>query len=157
TGEPLTIVHRDVSPSNVFVSVHGDIKLGDLGIARALGDLGRALGPRAAAAKGKLGYLAPEQVAGAAADARSDVVAAATIAAELLIGQPLFVKGSELDVLLAIRDARCDVIFDHAARWPDGLATTLAAALARAPEQRTASAEALRSALARFVSGTDAE
>ncbi len=156
-GAPLRIVHRDVSPSNVFISVHGDVKLGDLGIARTLGDLGRALGPRSAAAKGKLGYLSPEQVAGGAAEPRSDVFAAATIAAELLLGQPLFAKGSDLDVLLAIRDARCDAVAAAASGWADGLGAVLTAALARAPEHRTASADALRHALSRFVTTTDPE
>ncbi len=155
-GAPLGIVHRDVSPSNVFISVHGDVKLGDLGIARALGDLGRPVGPRSTAAKGKLGYLAPEQVGGGVADARSDVFAAATIGAELLTGKALFAAGSELDVLLAIRDARVDTIRAAAGTWPEGLAATLTAALARVPEQRTASASVLQAALARFVPGSAA-
>lgn len=156
-GAPIGIVHRDVSPSNVFISVHGDVKLGDLGIARALGEFGRALGPRSAAAKGKLGYLAPEQVGGGAADTRSDVFAAATIAAELLMGQPLFGKGSELDVLLAIRDARTEAVSDAARGWPDALGAALLHALARTPEERTASAEALRLALRAHVTLPETE
>ncbi len=156
-GDPLGIVHRDVSPSNVFISVHGAVKLGDLGIARALGDLGRGLGPRSSAAKGKLGYLAPEQVGGALADRRSDVFAAATITAELLLGEPLFAKGSELDVLLAIRDARCDVVSEAAQDWPSGLGDVVLAALARSPDRRTPDAGAMRAALARFATTPERE
>jgi serine/threonine protein kinase len=160
-GAPLGIVHRDVSPSNVFISVHGDVKLGDLGIARALGagrgELTRGLGTRSTAAKGKLGYLAPEQVNGGAADTRSDVFAAATLAAELLMGGPLFGRGSELEVLLAIRDARCDALLDRATAWPPKLLDALMAALARLPDRRTQSAEVLRKALSGFVTVPESE
>ncbi len=148
-GRPLHVVHRDVSPSNVYVSVHGDVKLGDLGIARALGE--RSNLPRSTAAKGKIGYLAPEQVVGAPADARSDVFAAATIAAELLLGGPLFGGGSELDVLLRIRDARCERLVQAARSWPARLGDVLLAALAKSPARRTRGARELREALLPYV------
>jgi serine/threonine protein kinase len=155
-GLPLHIVHRDVSPSNVFLSVHGDVKLGDLGIAQAWREAreaqgAQAIGSRAANAKGKLGYLAPEQVAGSACDPRSDVFAAATIAAELLLGRPLFAGGTELAVLLAIRDADIAPLKRIIGTLPDGLIEALLPALARAPEQRTQTADALRGALVPFV------
>jgi serine/threonine protein kinase len=153
-GASLRIVHRDVSPSNVFLSVHGDVKLGDLGIAQAaMRESPRTPQPRTgaqgrvAAAKGKLGYLAPEQVAGQPVDARSDVFAAATILAELLLGRPLFSGGTELGVLLAIRDADLGPLRAIASRLPPGLEGVLGAALAREPSRRTPDAESLRAAL----------
>lgn len=149
-GRSLQVVHRDVSPSNVYVSVHGDVKLGDLGIARALGESSNL--PRSTAAKGKIGYLAPEQVVGAPADARSDVFAAATIAAELLLGGPLFGGGSELDVLLRIRDARCERLVRAARDWPARLGDVLLAALSKSPARRTQTARELREALLPYVS-----
>lgn len=152
-GAPLGIVHGDVSPSNVLISVHGDVKLADFGIARA-----RLLEtfPQAAAAgrtRGKLGYLAPEQVRGDAADRRADVFAAAVVTAELLIGQPLFERGSELAILLAVREARLDRLDAQASALPDGVLEVLHAALTRLPEERLATAADLRRAIAPFVPG----
>jgi len=153
-GNPLLAVHRDVSPSNVFLSVHGDVKLGDLGIARPLVRQNqRPIGRRSMRAKGKLGYLAPEQVAGATVDQRADIFAAAVVAVELLMGQPLFTGGTELAILLAIRD--CDLSrFDRAALGlPRGLVSALRQALDPDPEERTASAKALREQLLPFAIG----
>lgn len=153
-GNPLLAVHRDVSPSNVFLSVHGDVKLGDLGIARPLvRENQRPTGPRSLRAKGKLGYLAPEQVAGADVDQRADVFAAGVVTAELLMGQPLFTGGTELAILLAIRDCDLTRFERHALGLPRGLVTALRAALAKEPEERTASAEQLREALIPFAIG----
>jgi serine/threonine protein kinase len=145
-GAPLQIVHRDVSPSNLFLSVHGDVKLGDLGIARAaLFESGqRRPGQRA---KGKLGYLPPEQVAGRGVDQRGDVFSAAVVVAELLMGRPLFAGGTELGVLLAIRDADLSPFESARSRFPTSLADAILNALARFPESRTQSARELREAL----------
>jgi serine/threonine protein kinase len=153
-GSPLSIVHRDVSPSNVFLSVHGDVKLGDLGIARALGEGARARdralgGPRWERAKGKLGYLAPEQISGTTIDSRADVFAAAVITAELLLGRALFSAPTEIGVLLAIRDA--DVAPLVASSVPADIVHALVPALARDRERRTADAAELQKALLPFV------
>lgn len=135
-GRPLGIVHRDVSPSNVLLSLHGDVKLGDFGIAQ--GRLHDSLGEANLLhrAKGKLGYLSPEQVIGTDVDRRADVFSAAVIAAELLIGRALFSGDSELAILLAIRDARIDAFREAGASLPKGLADIVAAALARDPDAR---------------------
>jgi serine/threonine protein kinase len=153
-GAPLAIVHRDVSPSNVFLSVHGDVKLGDLGIARALGEGARGrerapFGQRSERAKGKLGYIAPEQIQGTVIDSRADVFAAAVIAAELLLGRPLFSAPTELGVLLAIRDA--DVSPLVTSPVPIDIVAVLVPALARDRARRTASAAELGKALSAFV------
>jgi serine/threonine-protein kinase len=147
---PLGLVHRDISPSNVLLSTQGEVKLSDFGIAQAR--LRETL-PQAslgAYARGKLGYLAPEQVRGLAADRRADVFAAAVIAAELLMGRPLFSGGSELAVLLAIRDAQVRPFVEHARTLPRGLGIAILAALARSPDDRTPTAEAFRAELEPF-------
>ena len=149
-GLPLGLVHRDVSPSNVLLSVHGDVKLGDFGIAQALLRESYPQATMSDRAKGKLGYLAPEQVRGLSADRRADVFAAAVIAAELLMGRPLFAGGSELAVLLAIRDAQIRPFDEIAGTLPRGLADVVRAALARDPDVRIATAAELASRLARF-------
>ncbi len=154
-GVPLGIVHRDVSPSNVLLSLHGDVKLADLGIAsvRTATAQPESLGTRGVAsrAKGKLGYLAPEQVRGEALDQRADVFGAAVILAELLLGRPLFSGGSELAVLLAIRDGDVRAFREIVGSLPEGLGPVVLAALARDRERRMPSAAAMRHALARFT------
>jgi serine/threonine protein kinase len=147
-GARLDVVHRDVSPSNLFLSVHGDVKLGDLGIARAAllesQRRGAAAGFRA---KGKLGYLPPEQVAGRSVDQRGDVFSAAVVIAELLMGRPLFAGGTEIGVLLAIRDGDVSAFRAVTSELPAGLGDALLRALERWPELRTKSAKALRDAM----------
>ncbi|MBC7171797.1 MAG: hypothetical protein H5U40_05200, partial [Polyangiaceae bacterium] len=93
-----------------------------------------------AKAKGKIGYLAPEQVVGATSDQRADVFAAGVIAAELLMGAPLFSGSSELAVLLAIRDARIERFDETAADLPEELAATIRYALSPDPDTRLQSA-----------------
>jgi serine/threonine protein kinase len=146
-GNRLGVVHRDVSPSNVLLSIHGEVKLGDLGIARARL---REKFPNTAIserAKGKLGYLAPEQVRGGDSDRRADVFSAAVVIAELLMGRPLFAGGSELAVLLAIRDSKVHPFLEFALQLPEGLGELVADALAQKPARRHASAELFASRL----------
>jgi hypothetical protein len=129
------------------VSVHGEVKLGDLGIARARL---REKFPNTAIserAKGKLGYLAPEQVRGGDSDRRADVFSAAVVIAELLMGRPLFAGGSELAVLLAIRDSKVHPFLEFALQLPSGLGELVADALAQKPARRHASAELFASRL----------
>jgi eukaryotic-like serine/threonine-protein kinase len=135
------------------LSVHGDVKLGDLGIARAamLESHKRGLGPRA---KGKLGYLAPEQISGRHLDQRGDVFAAAVVIAEMLLGRPLFAGGTEIAVLLAIRDGDVGPLRAIARELPEGMAQSLLRALEREPEHRTASADALRTELRGYAGET---
>ena len=87
TGEPLNLVHRDISPQNILVSYDGNIKVIDFGIAKAATN-GEAT--RAGVIKGKLSYLSPEQVMGDVLDGRSDLFALGIVLWELLTGKRLF-------------------------------------------------------------------
>ncbi|MBI4508147.1 MAG: serine/threonine protein kinase [Deltaproteobacteria bacterium] len=82
-GKPLLIVHRDVSPHNVFLSRSGAVKLGDFGIAKASA---AAMVSPSQAIKGKLCYMAPEQARGLALDGRADIYAVGIMLYELLTG-----------------------------------------------------------------------
>jgi serine/threonine protein kinase len=152
-GYPLGIVHRDVSPSNVLISVHGDVKLADFGIAvshtRASHQAGTA--PLSERAKGKLGYLAPEQVTGEPTDRRTDVFSAGVIAAELLMGRTLFQGGSELAVLLAIRDARIHPFIEFMSSLPTGLGEVIIEALGQSRDDRISSAAELWARLGTYA------
>jgi serine/threonine-protein kinase len=95
-GELLGLVHRDVSPQNVMLGTDGVARVLDFGIAKA-GD--RAAATRHGQIKGKLSYMAPEQLAGERVDRRADVYAAAVILWELLTNSPLFRAESDPAVM----------------------------------------------------------
>ena len=138
-GTPLGIIHRDVTPSNLYLSKDGRVKLGDFGIARSTQ---RATMRNAASAmlKGKIAYLAPEQVAGEPFDYRADLFSVATVLTEMIIGKPLFPGGGQLAILLAIRDCRIDPLREARARVPPVLFESLLVALQRDPKARFQSA-----------------
>jgi serine/threonine protein kinase/tetratricopeptide (TPR) repeat protein len=83
-GQPLEIVHRDVSPQNILLSFEGGVKIADFGIASA-----RVLAEEQGVLKGKFGYMSPEQARGEAVDRRSDLYALGVILWEILTGRPL--------------------------------------------------------------------
>ena len=147
-GQSLGVVHRDVTPSNIYLSTSGDVKLGDFGIART--SLAQARPPGSGRIKGKYAYLSPEQVTGEGFDHRADLFSLTVVLAELLIGGPLFPGAGQLAVLLAIRDCRIDPLRAIAHTLPPGLMGLLERSLARAPEHRFASADALAAALAPY-------
>lgn len=149
-GVRLGVVHRDVSPSNVLLSIHGEIKLGDLGIARTHLRERFPNTTMSERAKGKLGYLAPEQVRGAASDRRADIFSAGVVIAEMLMGRPLFAGGSELAVLLAIRDSKIHPFLEFAVSLPSGLGEVVIEALAQKPARRHPTADHFSARLLRF-------
>jgi hypothetical protein len=149
-GQPLGIVHRDVSPSNVFISRRGDVKLGDFGIARAT-EKQRQSKTQAGTLKGKYGYMAPEQVVGGIIDGRADLFAVGIVLAEMLMGRRLFTAPNDLDVLLMVRDARLDRLNRYGGDIPPSLRKILDRVMARDPEVRYATAGALRDALHEFL------
>ncbi|MDP9034754.1 MAG: serine/threonine protein kinase [Myxococcota bacterium] len=150
-GNPLGIVHRDVTPSNIYLSRDGDVKLGDFGIARAAARA-TVRPPAGPMLKGKFAYLAPEQVAGEPFDHRADLFAMAVVLAEMLLGRRLFAGSGQLAVLLAIRDCRIDGLREVRGVLPIGLSAALDRALARDPALRFNSAAALAGALVPFAS-----
>jgi serine/threonine-protein kinase len=132
-GNSLSLVHRDVSPANLLLTKRGHVKLSDFGIARfAQADHRTDDGH----VRGKLGYMSPEQVSGLAIDGRSDVFTLGTVLAEMLIGEPLFGQGADLDVLLRIRNADLSVLDRRARNVPQDVRAVLTRALAKHPEER---------------------
>ena len=102
-GDPLQIIHRDVSPPNVLVSYSGQVKLIDFGIARAASRLTRT---QAGKLKGKFAYMSPEQVTGKRVDQRSDIFSCGILLFEMLTLKRPFKGNNQLDVLKAIRKGR---------------------------------------------------
>jgi serine/threonine protein kinase len=143
-GKPMQLVHRDISPSNVFIARRGDVKLGDFGIAHAQE---RESKTQAGTLKGKYGYMSPEQVLGAPLDGRSDVFAVGVVLAEMLMSKRLFSAPNDLDVLLMVRDGRLDRWDKSSGDVPPALDEIVRKALARGISDRYQSAAEFRDAL----------
>ncbi|HEY8075937.1 MAG TPA: serine/threonine-protein kinase, partial [Labilithrix sp.] len=101
SGEPLSIVHRDVSPQNIMVGTDGVARVLDFGVAKAAN---RAQTTREGTVKGKLSYMAPEQLLTEAVDRRADVYAAAVVLWEALTGERLFEGDNQGRVVRKILD-----------------------------------------------------
>jgi len=147
-GTPLGIVHRDVTPSNVYLSVDGQVKLGDFGIARVSEQIRPPSGKPGL--KGKFAYVAPEQIAGESFDHRADLFALTAILGELLIGERVFPGEGQLAVLLSIRDGKVIPLKSRVPELPDELVAVCERGLARDPGERYSDAIALSDALAPF-------
>jgi len=144
----MRLVHRDISPSNIFIARHGEVKLGDFGIAHA-DDRGER--STTGTLKGKYGYMSPEQVVGAALDGRSDLFAVGIVLAEAFMGRRLFTAQNDLDVLLMVRDARIDRLDKYGHDIPPELSGIVRKALRRDPTQRFQSATEFRDDLSDYL------
>ncbi|MDQ3366516.1 MAG: serine/threonine protein kinase [Myxococcota bacterium] len=149
-GSKLGVVHRDISPSNVLLSVRGDVKLVDFGIARAV-DPERAHKSKTGTLKGKYGYMSPEQVIEQGLDARSDLFSVGVVLAELLTGRRLFAAANELDVLLMVRDAKLQRFEKYGQDLEPGLADIVRKGLKKPVDERWPSAAAFRDALGEWL------
>jgi serine/threonine protein kinase len=99
-GTPLHLVHRDVSPHNVFVTYDGRVKILDFGIAKALGSSNDT---NTGMLKGKVAYMAPEQAAGEPLDGRADVFAAGVMLWDAVVGQRMWNRSlNDLQILHAL-------------------------------------------------------
>jgi serine/threonine protein kinase len=149
-GARLNIVHRDISPSNVLLSVRGDIKLVDFGIARQQ-DSERAHKSKSGTLKGKYGYMSPEQVIEQSLDARSDLFSIGVVLAELLTGRRLFAATNELDVLLMVRDAKLVRFEKYGSDIARDLADIVRTALRKSVDDRWQTAAQFRDALGEWL------
>jgi eukaryotic-like serine/threonine-protein kinase len=143
-GQPLGIVHRDISPQNILLSWDGSVKIVDFGIARA-----RDVHEEEGVIKGKYAYMSPEQARGEPVDCRSDVFAAGIVLFELVCARPLF-HGKGKDVLEMVKSGALPRPRDFAPALPDTLERIILRALAFHRADRFQTARDLQHALGKF-------
>jgi serine/threonine protein kinase len=147
-GVPLYIVHRDMSPPNVLVTKHGEIKIVDFGLAKANSQLEKS---EPGIIKGKFSYLSPEAAMGQDVDARTDVFAVGIILWELLAGQRLFLGDTDFQTVKKVQAAQVPSITAINKKVPPELERIIVRALARDPGQRYPTARSLGVELSKFM------
>src|SRR3984885_5817568 len=147
-GVPLHIVHRDMSPPNVLVTKHGEVKIVDFGLAKANSQLEKS---EPGIIKGKFSYLSPEAAMGQEVDARTDVFAVGIILWELLAGQRLFLGDTDFQTVKKVQAAAVPSISTINRKVPQELEKIIAKSLARDPQQRYTKARDLGMELSKFM------
>lgn len=132
-GRHLELVHRDISPQNLFVTYGGSVKLMDFGIARAAG---LAAATRPGSLKGKFSYMSPEQARGKDINRRTDIFAMGIVLWELTTGRRLFKGANDFDTLARISKAEITPLDRFRPDVPPSLIAVAAKALARSPDER---------------------
>jgi len=143
-GSYLGIIHRDVTPSNIFLSESGIAKLLDFGIAKAKG---ASTQTQEGTVKGKYAYMAPEQLRGASIDRRVDIFALGVVLYEMLALRRLFQRNTDYLTFRAVMEQPIPDIRRYRPDLPDSVAAVLAHALERDPNNRFESARQLGTAL----------
>jgi serine/threonine-protein kinase len=149
-GNPLAIVHRDVSPQNVLITFTGDVKVVDFGIAKST-EAAVAESTQAGQLKGKVPYMSPEQAAGKEIDHRSDIFAVGIMLFELTTGRRLFKAKSEFETLKLICEREYPRPSQIRPGYPPALEAVVMKALAKDPEERYQSARDMQADLEAFV------
>ncbi|HET7540225.1 MAG TPA: serine/threonine-protein kinase [Polyangiaceae bacterium] len=148
-GALLGVVHRDVSPQNILISSSGHVQLTDFGVAKARG---RLHAPTATGEiKGKLSYMAPEQVTQRDVDRRADVFALGCVLYEATVGERPFHGNDAVATLYQLLEQPLVLPSERSPGYPLDLQAIVQKALERDPERRYQSAEELGSALSRWI------
>jgi eukaryotic-like serine/threonine-protein kinase len=150
-NQPLNIVHLDVSPQNVLLSLEGEVKVTDFGIAKARGAFeppARDRGPRV---QGKFGYMSPEHATAKPVDARSDLFSLGTVLYEMLAGVNPFTAPTSFETLRRVEACEYPPVELLRPDVPPELVALLKSAMARAPASRFPDAGRMYEALLAFL------
>ncbi len=147
-GSPLGVIHRDVNPTNIFLTHTGEVKLIDFGLARAKVRVSKSAD---GIVKGKIPYLAPEQALGLPIDRRIDVYALGTTLWEMATMKRLFKRENDIATLKAIRDARIPDPRADQPDFPEALWKIIERALRRDRDERYQTAAEMRTDLDAFA------
>ncbi|MEW5739148.1 MAG: serine/threonine-protein kinase [Myxococcota bacterium] len=149
-GQPLRVVHRDISPQNILISFDGAVKLVDFGIAKAADQVSMT---KSGAIKGKFAYMAPEQAAGKPLDGRTDIFALGLVLYELITGVRPLKRDSELATLQAALECKIELP-SNVAEVPPDLDEVVMRALTKAPDDRYRDAREFQKALEQYLLST---
>ncbi len=147
-GNPLGIIHRDISPQNILVSYNGEVKVIDFGIAKAAT---RSNKTQVGVLKGKFGYMSPEQVRGKELDRRSDIFALGTLMHELLTCRRLFHGESDFATLEMVRKVDIQPPSAFNPNVPPEIDAIVMKALAADPDERYGWCSEMADDLHRFL------
>ncbi len=148
-GNPLNIVHRDVTPENIFVSFDGTVKVLDFGIAKAANQIEQT---RAGEIKGKLSYMSPEQCMGKPLDHRSDIFSLGVVLYEWVTGFKLFTGENEVAILKSITEGKIYAPSYFKADIPEAVEHILMKALEKDRERRYQTAWDMQYDIDQFLS-----
>jgi eukaryotic-like serine/threonine-protein kinase len=151
-GTPFSIVHRDVSPQNIFVTYDGQVKLVDFGIAKAAGASSRT---QEGMLKGKISYIAPEQSRCELVDARADIFAIGIMLWEALAGRRMITREDEMSVLARRMAGQDPSIREIVPELPEDLAAICDKAMASSREDRFQSAREFQEVLEAYLANSD--
>lgn len=147
------VVHRDIKPGNILIGSSGQLKVADFGIARALGSPADANLTQAGAVMGTAAYFSPEQAQGGQPDPRSDLYSLGIVLYEMVAGQPPFLGESSLSVAYKQVHEQPQPLHELAPDVPRAFEAIVARLLAKDPNRRYPTAEAVRDDLRRFRDG----
>ncbi len=151
-GTKLHVVHRDVSPHNVFITYDGRVKVVDFGIAKATDSSAET---RTGVVKGKISYMAPEQARCERVDVRADIFSVGVMLWEAVVGARLWGQRADRDVLRSLENGKIPDALDARPEIPDALAAICRRALAPSPVDRYESAEAMRHDIEAYLDTSD--
>lgn len=146
-GTPLRLIHRDVTPQNVFLTFDGHVKLMDFGIAKALDS---TIETQAGMLKGKPAYMAPEQYTGHS-DSRADIFSAGVVLWELVVGRRMWDGKSQVEIFTAVLKDEIPSIAQVAPSTPEGLVAIIDKATKKDPDARYSTAAEFLDALERYM------
>jgi eukaryotic-like serine/threonine-protein kinase len=148
-GEPLGVVHRDVSPHNILIGTDGTVRLVDFGVAKAMGRISDVT--VAGQLKGKFGYMSPEQARARPVDQRSDVFSLGTVLFELTTGRRLFRGEHDAETLKLVTSGEIPKPTSIDPKYPPELEAIVLRALQRDVGKRYQTANALREDLEAYL------
>lgn len=148
-GEPLNIVHRDISPQNIVVSFDGVVKILDFGIAKAANKI---VTTRHGQLKGKYAYMSPEQCNGLEVDQRSDIFSLGTLLYEITVCTRLFKGDTDIQTIKRVSEAVVPLPSEVRPGFPVGLEQIILKALAKDPHDRYQSGRQFQEDLEDFLS-----
>jgi serine/threonine protein kinase len=140
SGQPLKIIHRDISPQNMLISFQGEVKISDFGISKAISEPSLT---QAGVIKGKLAYLSPEQSLGESVDQRTDIYALGLVFYEAIVGKKVYAFNTDVEAIRGISTMEIEPLMNTRAGIPVELNEIVMKCLAKNKEARYQTASSL--------------